>query len=72
MTGVLSGDINSLYLLEIRKAKNSVVVRNKEATEFFIQDFNLRTKSLWVSGASKLSFYELIDIAQSTCNLTFI
>ena len=49
MTGVLLGEIHSLYLLELQQSKNSIVVLNKEATEFFMQDFNLRTKSLWVS-----------------------
>ena len=49
MSGVLLGEIQYIYFLELQRSRNAIVVLDKEATKFFVKDFNPRTKLLWVS-----------------------
>ncbi|KAM7445892.1 hypothetical protein ABFA07_005682 [Porites harrisoni] len=47
VSGILQGDVVSLYLLEVQLTRNAVVILDTAATKFFLRDFNLRTRSLW-------------------------
>ena len=51
---ILSGDIVARYYLELQIGENSVIVLNKNGTEFFIRDFNSQRKILWVSNSHTL------------------
>ena len=49
-------------LLEVQLTRNAVVILDTAATKFFLKDFNLRTRSLWVSlywNLVSLYFYKL-------------
>ena len=48
VSGVLSGDDASLFLLELQLTQNGIIVLNKTGAEFFLRDFNLKKKTLWV------------------------
>ena len=47
--GILAGEAEALYLLGLRITENGIIILNKEGTDFFMVDFNLGKKVLWVS-----------------------
>ena len=49
VSDVPCGDDASLYLLDLKLATNAAIVFNKAGTEFYIREFNLKSKKLRVS-----------------------
>jgi len=44
VSGVLSGDNASLFLVELQLSQNGIIALNKAGAEFFLRDFNLKKK----------------------------
>ena len=49
MSGVIEKDTVSLYYLQLKITQHSIIILDKAATNFFLQDFNLKSNKLWVS-----------------------
>ena len=59
-------------LLEVQLTRNAVVILDTAATKFFLRDFNLRTRSLWVSLYWNLvsSYFYKLSIDSFHCHAT--
>ena len=49
MSGVIEKDTVSLYYLQLKITQHFIIILDKAATNFFLQDFNLKSNKLWVS-----------------------
>lgn len=47
VSGVIDKDTVSLYYLQLKISQHSIIVLDKAANNFFLQDFNLKSNKLW-------------------------